>query len=147
MSVNNPCIRHRKDDSTYSQVRHRIPCGGRTVATSQSFDDHAVAVRWYKLFENVGPVEAERNPAVRTAAHAAELVTLTGWLRRYADRLTGVEPETRKRYHRYIDDDVAGFYGEGMPLDAVTQDTAAEWVVWLRRSATRRRRSRTNMDS
>jgi len=59
---------------------------------------------------------------------------LTTWLRRYADRLTGIEEATRGKYHRYIDIDIdidPFFDGSHIPVDAVTQDMDAAWVIHL----------------
>lgn len=68
-----PRIRVRKDGSTYSQVRYRItrPGHSKPVQSSQSFDDHAAAIRWARLLDRVGPVEAERVLAAKLAAESA----------------------------------------------------------------------------
>jgi hypothetical protein len=44
--------------------------------------------------------------------------------------LTGIEPETKRRYRRYIVNDIDPFLGH-LPIDAVTQFLDAEWVLWL----------------
>ncbi|WP_328408214.1 hypothetical protein [Nocardia sp. NBC_00403] len=126
--MSTPRIRIRKDNTTYSQVRYRVECDGRTVETSQSFDDHGAAIRWAKLLDEVGPLEAERILAAQQGATQSEFVTLTEWLRRYANRLTGIEEATRTRYHRYI---TPFFDGAYTPVEAVTQDMDAAWVIHL----------------
>lgn len=90
-----PRIRVRKDGSTVSQVRYRITRPGEEeTATSQTFTDHAAAVRWAKLLDRVGPIEAERVLAVQLAA-TPETIMLTPWLRRHVDLFgESVEEET-----------------------------------------------------
>ncbi|MEU4707316.1 hypothetical protein AB0G00_12885 [Nocardia salmonicida] len=131
-----PRIRVRKDGSTVSQVRCRIPRPGLSepVATSQSFADHAVAIRWAKLLDQVGSVEAECVLAAQLAA-APDVIMLTPWLRRHVDLLgESVEEETKRKYRRMIDHDITPFSnGERLPVDAVTRDTD---VVWVERLAT-----------
>ncbi|WP_036523616.1 hypothetical protein [Nocardia sp. NRRL WC-3656] len=102
---------------------------GRRRQSSETFDDPAEATRWAALLERVGVEEALKILDVQRGTHV-EYLTLTEWLRRYADTLTGIEPETRKRYHRYIDRDIADFMGY-LPLGAITAETDKSWVVHL----------------
>jgi integrase len=128
-----PRIRVRKDGSTYSQVRYRITRPGhRTpVQTSQSFDDHRAAIRWAKLLDRVGPIEAERVLAAQLAADP-DVVTLKVWLHRYVDSLgKSVDDETKRKYRRMIDRDMVPFLGENLPVDAMTPELDAAWVEWL----------------
>ncbi|MBF6328766.1 tyrosine-type recombinase/integrase [Nocardia transvalensis] len=125
-----PRPRRRADGSIYYQIRYRIPRDGDIVETSKSFDDPVAAVRWANLLHQFGAVEAERILAAQLLA-TVEVVTLVGWCRRYADRLTGIEEATRQRYHRFIDRDIAPYFTEYLPIDAFSQDMDAAWVVWL----------------
>ncbi|WP_406234992.1 tyrosine-type recombinase/integrase [Nocardia sp. NBC_01009] len=126
-----PRIRTRKDGTAYSQVRYRVDRDGRTLQTSRSFDDHQAAIRWARLLDRVGPIEAERILAAQLAAADEPLVLLVDYLRTYVARLTGIEEETRRRYGRFIDLDIEPFFTDSLPIDLLTQDTDAAWVVWL----------------
>lgn len=131
-----PRIRVRKDGSTVSQVRYRIkrPGAAEEIATSQTFVDHVEAIRWAKLLDRVGAVEAERVLAARLAAAAAEaeVLTLKTWLHRYVDSLgRSVEDETKRKYRRMVDRDMVPFFGESLPADALTPELDAAWVDWL----------------
>jgi integrase len=127
-----PRIRVRKDGSTYSQVRYRINRDGKAVQASQSFDDHAAAIRWARLLDRVGPVEAERVLAAQLGA-VADTITLKVWLHRYVDHLgKSVDEETKRKYRRMIDRDIVPFFnGEHLPVDGVTPELDAAWVEWL----------------
>ncbi|WP_280358608.1 hypothetical protein [Nocardia otitidiscaviarum] len=125
-----PRPRPRKDGTICWQVRYRITRDGRRVAASQPFDDLAEAERFAKILAHVGAEQAEKYLAARVAADAAPAITISEWLRRYADRLTGIEDETRRKYHRMIDLDVDPFMGE-LPIDAYTDDLDAAWVDHL----------------
>ncbi|MGW5377491.1 tyrosine-type recombinase/integrase [Nocardia sp. NPDC003999] len=126
-----PRPRERRDGSIGWQVRYTITRGGSPVATSQVFDDELEAVRWAALLDKVGAERAEAILLARLAAAAESELTVVEWLRRYADRLRGIEDATRKRYHRFIDLDVAPFFGEDCPLTAYTEELDAAWVLWL----------------
>ncbi len=127
-----PRIRVRKDGSTYSQVRYRITRDGKTVQASRSFNDHAAAIRWARLLDRVGPIEAERVLDAQLGA-VADVLTLTEWLHRYVAGLgKSVDDETRRKYRRYIDRDITPFFqGNHLPVDAVTPELDAAWVEWL----------------
>ncbi|NEW27287.1 tyrosine-type recombinase/integrase [Nocardia cyriacigeorgica] len=126
-----PRPRPRKDGTVAWQVRYTIVRNGKTVATSQVFDDEVAAIRWAALLDRLGPDRAEAILSAQLAAEAEAELTIAAWLRRYVDRLTGIEPATRKRYHRFIDLDVVGFFGEHAPLKAYTEELDAAWVLWL----------------
>ncbi|MFR9752585.1 hypothetical protein ACL02S_16325 [Nocardia sp. 004] len=53
------------------------------------------------------------------------------WLRRYIDHRTGVEGATKDKYRRFVDLDIAPSFGSTLPVDALTQDLDAAWVVHL----------------
>ncbi|MGW5377391.1 hypothetical protein ACWESM_18290 [Nocardia sp. NPDC003999] len=127
-----PSIRVRKDGSTYSQVRYRIIRDSKAVQTSQSFDDHAAAIRWARLLDRVGPAEAEGVLAAQLGA-VVDTITLKVWLHRYVDSLgKSVDEETKRKYRRMIDRDIVPFFnGEHLPVDGVTPELDAAWVEWL----------------
>lgn len=129
--VHTPRPRPRSDGSICWQVRYTITRNGRPVATSQPFDDEAAAVQWAALLDKVGPERAEAVLLARLGAEPGAEMTLVEWLRRYADRLRGVEEETRKRYHRFVDLDIVPFFGADFPLSAYTEEMDAAWVLWL----------------
>ncbi|MBF6460766.1 hypothetical protein IU433_17180 [Nocardia puris] len=113
----------------------RIPrpqrSAAKSVQTSQSFDDHAAAIRWAKLLDRVGAAEAERVLAAQLAA-TPEVLTLKVWLHRYINSLgKSVEEETRRKYRRMVDRDMIPFFGEHLPVDALTPELDAAWVDWL----------------
>ncbi|RJO70622.1 hypothetical protein D5S18_25715 [Nocardia panacis] len=113
-------------------MRYRIERDGTLVQTSQSFDDHAAAIRFAKLVDRVGPVEAERVLAAQLAA-VPEAVMLTPWLHRHVKLLgESVEAETKRKYERIIDHSITPFFnGNHLPVDAVTPDMDVAWVEWL----------------
>ncbi len=57
-------------------------------------------------------------------------VRLTDWLTRCTERLRGVSEPVRRKYHAYIRNDIAPFFGD-TTVDAVTQDLDAAWIVYL----------------
>ncbi|MFI9507539.1 tyrosine-type recombinase/integrase [Nocardia sp. NPDC052566] len=125
-----PRPRRRADGSIYYQVRYRILRSGKLVQTSQSFDEVNAAARWAVLLHQFGATEAERILTAQLAA-TAEVETVVGWCRRYVATRTGVEPATRRRYLRYIDRDIAPYFTEHLPLEALSQEMDAAWVTWL----------------
>ncbi|MEU6186633.1 hypothetical protein [Nocardia sp. NPDC047038] len=127
-----PRIRVRKDGSTHSQVRYRIIRDSKAVQTSQSFDDHAAAIRWARLLDRVGPAEAEGVLAAQLGA-VVDTITLKVWLHRCVDSLgKSVDEETKRKYRRMIDRDIVPFFnGEHLPVDGVTPELDAAWVEWL----------------
>lgn len=125
-----PRPRHRADGSIGWQVRYTTTRTGQPKSTSQTFDDEVAAVRWAALLDRVGPERAESVLAAQLATADAAAITIGDWLRRYADRLTGIEEETRRRYHRFVARDVDPFMGD-LPIGAYTEDLDAAWVVHL----------------
>ncbi|MGI5222219.1 tyrosine-type recombinase/integrase [Nocardia sp. CA-290969] len=125
-----PTPRPRSDGTIGWQVRYYIERGGKLRRTSQTFDDEVAAVRWAALLDRVGPERAESVLTAQLAAGAAATMTIGQWLRRYADRLTGIEEETRRKYVRFIERDVDPFMG-GLPIGAYTEELDAAWVVYL----------------
>ncbi|MGY2028698.1 hypothetical protein [Nocardia gipuzkoensis] len=125
-------LAHPYPQGRLSQVRYRINRDHKAVQTSQSFDDHAAAIRWARLLDRVGPAEAERVLAAQLGA-VADTITLKVWLHRYVDRLgKSVDEETKRKYRRMIDRDIVPFFnGEHLPVDGVTPELDAAWVESL----------------
>ncbi|MBF6169774.1 hypothetical protein IU486_34450 [Streptomyces gardneri] len=82
------------------------------------------------LIDRVGIDEALK--VVETEQEAEfGTVLLVEWLTKYVNSLTGVQDDGRRKYLAYIRNDIIPFFGERAPLDAVTQDTDAAWIVYL----------------
>ncbi|WP_327116050.1 alpha/beta hydrolase [Nocardia sp. NBC_01730] len=98
--------------------------------SSETFDEYDEAQWWANLIDRVGIDEALKViEAKRDTGSGA--VLLTDWLTRYANRLTGVQEDGRRKYHSYIRNEITPFFGERAPIDAGTQDTDAAWIVYL----------------
>jgi integrase len=116
--------RKRKDGSVYFAVLFRE--NGRQ--TSLSWDDYAEAEHCRKLIDQVGPEKArEIMKIVSSPRHAT---TLTQYLNRYIDHLTGVEKGTIARYQAYVRNDVADTIGV-IPLTALSRDDIANWIATM----------------
>ncbi|WP_327116454.1 hypothetical protein OHB12_04645 [Nocardia sp. NBC_01730] len=126
-----PRPRPRKDGTVSWQVPfHYYDTDGKRRQSSESFDDFAEAQWWADLVDRVGVDEALKVVATKRDT-GSDVVLLTDWLTRYADRLRGVQEDGRRKYHSYIRNDIEPFFGERAPIDAVTQDTDAAWIVYL----------------
>ncbi|MBF6165133.1 hypothetical protein IU486_10145 [Streptomyces gardneri] len=44
--------------------------------------------------------------------------------------MTGVQEDGRRKYRAFIRNDITPFFGERAPIDAVTQDTDAAWILY-----------------
>ncbi|WP_280464776.1 tyrosine-type recombinase/integrase [Nocardia brasiliensis] len=125
-----PRPRPRKDGTVAWQVCfYYYDIDGRHQS-SETFDDYADAQWWADLISRVGIDEALRVLEIKRAGNATT-VLLVDWLTRYTDRLVSVQDDGRRKYHSYIANDIAPFFGVRAPIDAVTQDTDAAWIVYL----------------
>jgi integrase len=125
-----PRPRTRKDGITVWQVPFRKPRpGGTPKQTSETFDDYESAAWFAGMIDRVGVTEALRILEVKRAA-AMPLPTVVEWCNTYIDHLSGIEPYTKDKYRGYVKNDIEPFFA-GMPLDAVTQFTDAEWVIHM----------------
>ncbi|WP_342342594.1 tyrosine-type recombinase/integrase [Mycobacterium asiaticum] len=93
--------------------------------SSLSFDDHAKAVRFRDLINQVGPTKALEVIAV--TERKGSLLTVEEWISHHIDHLTGVEPATVRRYRSYLANDIAPVLGV-MPLAALSREDIALWV-------------------
>lgn len=126
----------RKDGSAYTQILFREfdPAKGRKVQASVSFDDHKAALSWQKILDQVGPEKARSMLAAEETVQGEKTITLNdSWAETYISGLTGVEPATRTRYRRYMENDIGPAMGD-LPLHALCAATAdqntvvQEWV-------------------
>ncbi|MCC3328217.1 tyrosine-type recombinase/integrase [Nocardia abscessus] len=126
-----PRPRPRSDGSVAWQVPfyYRDTCGKRRQS-SETFDEYAEAQWWAALIDKVG-IEEALKVLEATRDSGSDVILLTTWLHRYVDRMTGVQEDGRRKYRAFIRNDIVPFFGEGAPIDAVTQDTDAAWVVYL----------------
>lgn len=105
----------RKDGSTYTQILFRVPdpTTGKTVQTSESFEDHAAALRWKKILDQSGPERARALLSATDEVRAEKVVTLNdSWAETYIKGLTGVEKATRDRYRRFMVNDIGPAMGD-----------------------------------
>ena len=115
-------IRQRRDGSTYTSVLYMV--NGKQ--SSSSFNDHAEAVRFQELANKTSPAKALEVWAIQ--APTADSFTVASWCTHYVDHLTGVNEATRIRYRRYIANDIAPSKIGPLPLSALTNADAAQWL-------------------
>lgn len=65
----------------------------------------------------------------------ADGFTVASWCTHHVDHLTGVNDETRNKYRRYIANDIAPSKIGPLPLTALTNADAAQWLNSLTGSA------------
>ncbi|WP_063050359.1 hypothetical protein [Nocardia arthritidis] len=124
-----PRPRRRSDGSIAWQVQFEYDDeDGVRRRSSETFDDFAPAERWAGLVDRIGVHEALKVLEVQRRDGSG--VRLTDWLTRYTERLRGVSEPVRRKYHAYIRNDIAPFFGD-ITVDAVTQDLDAAWIVYL----------------
>lgn len=125
----------RRDGTIAHRVFFRL--GDRnSPQTSLTFDDIAPAEVFRDAVNKLGATRAlelhriERTPRVYQAP--AEL-TVTGWLNRHIDHLTGVEKGTVDQYRAYIRNDIDPVIGS-IGLTKLTEEDVALWVQALEES-------------
>jgi integrase len=101
--------------------------------TSSSFNDHAEAVRFQGLANKTTPAKALEVWAATTPS--VDGFTVASWCTHHVDHLTGVNEATRTRYRRYIVNDIAPSKIGPLPLAALTNADAAQWLNALTGSA------------
>lgn len=89
-----------------------------------TFVDAASAVRFKGHVDKFGPAAAKRILDIEDAGRSE--VTLTEWCISHCDALTGVEPETVKKYRLYVRNDLADI--GVLPLSTVADVTMGRWV-------------------
>ncbi|MEI8083994.1 MAG: tyrosine-type recombinase/integrase [Actinomycetes bacterium] len=112
-------VRNRKDGIEYYAVLFRQD--GKQ--SSLSFDDCLTAARFCDQANKFGVQNAL---AILNEASVTAL-TVEQWIIRHLDHLTGVEPETVKKYRAYLRNDVGPALGD-IPLAALRRDHIVQWV-------------------
>lgn len=122
--------RRRRDDTTYYSVffRELNPATGKTQQTSISFDDADDAEHCRSLIDQLGPARARE--VLKIVQEARTDQTVTQFLTKHIDHLTGVEDGTLARYRSYVARDIGPVIGD-MPLPALSRDDIARWMQGL----------------
>jgi integrase len=118
----------RKDKSPFWSVLYRVD--GRQCSTS--FNSERDAARFKILVDSVGAVRA-REAAGLTPPMPRDGLTVTAWLNRYIDHLTGVQQGSVERYRSYVKHDIAPRLG-ALPLADLSRDDVAAWINHLEKS-------------
>jgi integrase len=114
--------RYRKDGTPYWSVLYVL--NGKQ--TSSSFNDHAEALRFQELANRTSPAKAREVWATQTSG--TDGFTVASWCTHHVDHLTGINGATRRRYQRYIVNDVAPSKIGPLPLTALTNADVAQWL-------------------
>ncbi|WP_433714076.1 tyrosine-type recombinase/integrase [Nocardia sp. CA-084685] len=130
-----PRPRQRKDGTVNWQVPfHYYDCDGVRRCTAESFgEDYEQAVWWCDYLARHGLDQALLMLEAKRGGGESD-VLLDGWLTDYADMLLktrSISPPVYRKYLGIIRNDITPFFGENAPIDAVTQDSDAAWIVFL----------------
>jgi integrase len=118
--------RPRKDGSTVYAVTYRV--GGRTGRqTSTTFTDPKEAERFRALVDALGPAEALAKAGIADTKPAVSQLTVTEYVTRHIDNLTGVTRRCISDYKSYLRNDIAPAFGH-LPLSKLTRADLAAWV-------------------
>ncbi|WP_305781252.1 tyrosine-type recombinase/integrase [Nocardia nova] len=131
-------ISTRKDGTTYTQILFREfdEAKGKKVQSSLSFNDHAAALKWKKVLDQVGPEQTRRMLDAEEAAaspSAQKIVTLNTFAPTYIDGLTGIQKAQKDRYRAMLRNDFGPYLGD-LPLtalcsaDADRNSIVQDWV-------------------
>jgi integrase len=112
-------MRNRKDGTTYYSVLYRQD--GKQ--SSLSFDDYLTASRFCEQANKFGVQNALAT--LKDADLTSQ--TVEQWITHYLDHLTGIEPETVKKYRAYLRNDIGPFLGD-IPLAALSSDHVKLWL-------------------
>lgn len=123
-----PRMRWLKDGTPYWQVRFRERTADGIKQASLSWSNEAEANRCAQLIKQFGPERAREILKIVDAPKAQ--LTLTAWLDRYIEHLTGVEHGTAKRYRAYVRNDIGPIIGD-IPLTNLSRDDIARWMNGL----------------
>lgn len=118
--------RKRSDGSIAHVVLYRR--NGKQSSTT--FNDPISALQLKKRIDKLGVEQALQLLEAELSANA-DAPGLTDAVNSYINDLTGVEDGTRRRYQRFLANDLAPFFGEHTPVDAITEKTVARWVNHL----------------
>ena len=112
-------MRSRKDGTDYYAVLYRLD--GKQ--SSLSFDDYLTASRFCDQANKFGVQNALAT--LKDADLTSQ--TVEQWITHYLDHLTGIEPETVKKYRAYLRNDIGPFLGD-IPLTALSSDHVKLWL-------------------
>ncbi|WP_157777875.1 tyrosine-type recombinase/integrase [Nocardia terpenica] len=98
--------------------------------TSETFDEYAEAQRFCDLVDSIGINEALKVLEFQRGARS-QVVLLTDWLTHYVDEICRAGEYMQRKYRSYIHNDITPFFGQGFPLEALTPEMDAAWVVHL----------------
>lgn len=103
--------------------------GGRQ--SSATFDTAKEAELFRDMCNLHGAPRALELAGISDTKRAAPTgMTLTEWLTRHIDHLTGIEQKSIDDYRRYVRRDIAPTIGR-IPLEALTEDDIGKWVQHL----------------
>jgi len=118
--------RPKRDGTVAYAVTYRV--GGRAGRQSQtSFPDKKQAERFCALVDALGPIEALAKAGISDTKPAMSKLTVTEYLTRHIESLSGVERRTITDYKRYLRNDIGPAFGV-VPLDKLTRAEVASWV-------------------
>jgi integrase len=99
--------------------------------TSATFADLPSAEAFQSSVKAVGPAKAmDMWGIARTVRTPAAELTVTRWVARHVEHLTGIQPATRAKYKAYLDNDITPHLGD-IPLRLLTRDDVKSWVQVL----------------
>lgn len=106
---------------TRYQVRFRL----EGKQTSRTFTTNRTAAMFAKMLDTLGPAEAAKVFDEQLGSTPGTL-TLAEWATQHVDSLSGVQPDTVKRYRAYVANDL-GVLGH-LPVTAITPEAVRRWV-------------------
>lgn len=125
----------RADGTTAYRVFFREPIGDgkKTKQTCLTFDDPGIAEVFRAAVDKLGAARALELHRIERAprrGHQPDALTVTGWLNRHIDHLTGVRDGTIDAYRGYVRNDIGPVLG-AIPLAELTEEDVALWVQGL----------------
>ena len=109
------------------KVRYRLD----DTQSSKTFGDERGARDFAELLDVMGPAEAVLILDERQSAPTG-VPTFGDYAYRHVDSLTGVQPERRRRLHRFVDRDLSDKLAR--PVTAISDATVGTWVNGLGRA-------------
>ncbi len=119
--------RDRADGTTCFVVSYRF--GGRgSKQGAVTFDDRKAADAFSAAVTAHGAAKAlEMHKIAPNPRKAVSALTVSGWVRKHIDQLTGVEQYTLDKYEEYLRNDITPHFGD-IPLTALAETDIADWV-------------------
>lgn len=116
--------RHRKDSTPYWAVLYNLD--GKQ--TSTSFNDPADAEAFRELIDRVGAARALQIHGIERVDRS---ITVTKWVGRHIDHLSGVERRTVHDYRAILRNDITTTIGH-IPLTQLTREDVVAWLEGMR---------------